>query len=92
MVINENSALLPNAVAKTANGYISSSVEDMTFVNADGTIIGEVDAKELFGITDNTLWIYEMTALDDGSILVLAQLSKSEVDGDETVLFKVSGF
>lgn len=83
---------LPNAIAKTENGYISSSVSDMTFVGPDGAVIGKVDAKELFGIKDNTLWIYEMTAIPDGGILVLAQLSKSGIEGDETVLFKVSGF
>lgn len=83
---------LPDACVKTANGYISSSVNEMTFVNADGSIIGEVDAKELFGIENDSLWIYEMSPAADGSVLVLAQLYKSGVDGDELVLFKVSGF
>ncbi|MBQ8301208.1 MAG: hypothetical protein IJX57_04510, partial [Clostridia bacterium] len=83
---------LPTAATKTANGYIAASVDDMTFVNADGAIIGEADASDLFGITDNTVWIHEMTPLSDGSVLVLAQLSRSGVDGDETVLFKVAGF
>ncbi len=83
---------LPNAATKTANGYISASVNQMTFVNAEGTIIGEVDAKELFGISDNSVWIYEMTALPEGGFLALAQVYKSGVDGDEIVLFKVSGF
>lgn len=83
---------LPSAVTKTANGYVSSSVEEMTFVNNDGAIIGEADAKELFGITDNSVWIYEMTALPDGGFLALAQVYKSGIDGDEIVLFKVSGF
>ena len=83
---------LPTAATKTANGYVSSSVSDMTFVNAEGAIIGEVDAKELFGISDNSVWIYEMTALPEGGFLALAQVYKSGVDGDEIVLFKVSGF
>jgi len=83
---------LPSAATKTANGYVSSSVEEMTFVNNDGAIIGEADAKELFGISDNSVWIYEMTALPDGGFLALAQVYKSGVDGDEIVLFKVSGF
>ena len=83
---------LPSAVTKTTNGYVSSSVEEMTFVNNDGAIIGEADAKELFGITDNSVWIYEMTALPEGGFLALAQVYKSGVDGDEIVLFKVSGF
>ena len=83
---------LPTAATKTANGYIAASVDDMTFVNADGAIIGEADASDLFCITDNTVWIHEMTPLSDGSVLVLAQLSRSGVDGDETVLFKVAGF
>ena len=48
--------------------------------------------QDLFGITDNTVWIHEMTPLSDGSVLVLAQLSRSGVEGDETVLFKVAGF
>lgn len=83
---------LPTACTKTENGYVSSSVEKMTFVNAEGGIIGEADAEELLGLSDGTLWIYEMTTLPDGGFLVLAQLSKSYVIGDETVLFKVSGF
>lgn len=83
---------LPTAVVKTENGYVSASVDDMTFVNNEGGIIGEVDANELFGLTNDTLWIYEMTPLADGSLLVLARLSKSYVIGDETVLFRVSGF
>lgn len=83
---------LPNAATKTANGYVASSVNKMTFVNNDGAIIGEVDAKELLGIPDDSVWIYEMTALPDGGFLVLAQVYKSGVDGDEIVLFKVSGF
>lgn len=83
---------LPNAATKTANGYISSSVNQITFVNNDGAIIGEADAKELFGIVDNSVWIYEMTALPEGGFLALAQVYKSGVDGDEIVLFKVSGF
>lgn len=83
---------LPTAATKTANGYIAASVDDMTFVNADGAIIGELDASDLFGITDNTVWIHEMSPLADGSVLVLAQLSRSGVTGDETVLFKISGF
>lgn len=83
---------LPTAATKTTNGYISSSVEEMTFVNNDGAIIGEADAKELFGISDNSVWIYEMTPLPDGGFLALAQVYKSGVDGDEIVLFKVSGF
>ncbi|MBQ3054728.1 MAG: hypothetical protein IJC88_01340 [Oscillospiraceae bacterium] len=82
---------LPNACAKTANGYVSSSVNQMTFVNADGSIIGEADAKELCGITDDSMWIYEMTPVD-GGFLVLAQLYRTGVTGDEIVLFKVSGF
>lgn len=83
---------LPTAATKTANGYVASSVNQMTFVNNEGNIIGEVDAKELFGISDNSVWIYEMTALPEGGFLALAQVYKSGVDGDETVLFKVSGF
>lgn len=83
---------LPTACAKTANGYVAASVNEMTFVNADGAIVGEVDAKELFGISDNTLWIYEIAPAADGSFLVLANLSRSGVIGDEIVLFKVSGF
>ena len=83
---------LPSAATKTTNGYVSSSVEEMTFVNNDGAIIGEADAKELFGISDNSVWIYEMTALPEGGFLALAQVYKSGVDGDEIVLFKVSGF
>ncbi len=82
---------LPNACAKTANGYVSASVNQMTFVNADGTIIGEADAKELCGIVDDGMWIYEMTPVD-GGFLVLAQLYNSNLVGDEIVLFKVSGF
>ncbi len=93
MLSNDSLAgTLPSAVIKTDNGYISSSVNEMTFVNAEGNIIGEADAKQLFGIADNTLWIYEMAPLSDGSFLVLAQLSNSDVDGNEIVLFKVSGF
>lgn len=93
MLSNDSLAgTLPSAVIKTDNGYISSSVNEMTFVNAEGNIIGEADAKQLFGIDDNTLWIYEMAPLSDGSFLVLAQLSNSDVDGNEIVLFKVSGF
>ena len=83
---------LPTAATKTANGYVASSVNEMTFVNTDGAIIGEADAKELFGISDNSVWIYEMTALPEGGFLALAQVYKSGVDGDEIVLFKVSGF
>ncbi|MBQ2741694.1 MAG: hypothetical protein IJF32_02700 [Oscillospiraceae bacterium] len=83
---------LPTAATKTANGYVSSSVNQMTFVNAEGAIIGEVNAKELFGIPDDSVWIYEMTALPEGGFLALAQVYKSGVDGDEIVLFKVSGF
>ena len=83
---------LPTAATKTANGYITASVNQLTFVNADGAIIGEVDAKELFGIENNTFWIYEMTPAADGSVLVLGQLSSSGVAGDETLLFRISGF
>lgn len=83
---------LPTAATKTANGYVSSSVEEMTFVNNEGAIIGEADAEELFGISDDNVWIYEMTALPEGGFLALAQIYKSGVDGDEIVLFKVSGF
>ena len=83
---------LPTAATKTANGYVSSSVEEMTFVNNEGAIIGEADAEELFGIPDDNVWIYEMTALPEGGFLALAQIYKSGVDGDEIVLFKVSGF
>lgn len=83
---------LPTAATKTANGYVTSSVSEMTFVNNDGAIIGEADAKELFGIADNSVWIYEMTALPEGGFLALAQVYKSGVIGDEIVLFKVSGF
>lgn len=83
---------LPSAATKTANGYVSSSVEKMTFVNNEGAIIGEVDAEELFGFSDDNIWIYEMTALPDGGFLALAQVYQAGVDGDEIVLFKVSGF
>jgi len=83
---------LPSAITKTVNGYVVSSVEKMTFVNNEGAIIGEADAEELFGIPEDTVWIYEMTALPEGGFLALAQIYKSGVDGDEIVLFKVSGF
>ncbi len=84
--------VMPDALVKTPKGYISASVSDLTLVSTEGEILGNIDASELFGIKDETVWIHEMSSMPGGEVLVLAEISKNGVSGDETVLFKISGF
>lgn len=93
MVSQENlNGTLPNALAETENGYISTSVDTINLIAKDGTLIGdESDSDDLFGI-DATNWIYKLITLDDGSVLALVKSSKADVESKQIFLYKITGF
>ena len=89
---NELKGSLPNALAATANGYISTSVDDVTLIAPDGKIIGSEDVSDdLFGCSGSA-WIRELTPMEDGSILAVVFLTKMDADDGQLLLYRINGF
>lgn len=81
------------SMTETDNGLIISTGSNLSLWQSDGTEIGQTKSSEtavLFG-TENPVWINDVFAMDDGSVLVLC--SGENDDGDtHAFLYRIWGF
>lgn len=79
-------------MAETENGFVAidGNMRTIQFWDKEGTHIGVVQTKDIFGTSYP--WLEDMQLLDDGSILVMATQKRSDESANELMLFKLSGF
>ena len=77
-------------MAKAKNGFIGvdANYRDLVLWAKDGTWLGSVDGKELFGT--NYPWIMNADVMDDGSLLVIMSEERADYSAVEILAYKVS--
>ena len=82
-----------DSLTETDHGLIAASVSNLSLWNTDGSEIGQTKSGQtakLFG-TDNPVWINDVFAMDDSSVLALCTCERE--DGKyEALLYKLWGF
>ena len=86
----------PHGVVETRNGFIVSenNFNNLVFYKHDGTFIGEIDTRKLFGIdhSRNLILLRTPAQLPDGSFLYSVIVERPDAGGDEVIVCRVSGF
>ena len=81
---------LPEVVAETANGYMSTSAGTLNLISPDGKLIAGEITDDLFGV--DYAWIYGLAPMEDGSFLALITNHVQDASNAEILLYKVTGF
>lgn len=80
------------SMTETGSGLLISTGSNLSLWTPEGTEIGQTKSSEnktLFG-TEDSVWINDVFAMDDGTVLVLCS---SEVDDEDTaMIYRLSGF
>jgi hypothetical protein len=79
-------------MAETKNGIVATdgNMRTILFWKKDGTFIGSIKVKDLFG-TDYP-WLEDMQLLEDGSILVQLTQRREDKSSDELMFYRLTGF
>lgn len=79
-------------ITSTANGFLAldGNMRDVVLWTTDGTWLGAVDAKDLFGTYYP--WLASADVLPDGSILCVMSEERADESADEVIAFRISGF
>ena len=79
-------------MAETENGFVAidGNARKIQFWSKDGTHLGAIAAKDIFG-TDYP-WLEDMQLLDDGSLMLLVTQKRNDESANELMFFKLTGF
>lgn len=79
-------------MAEMENGFVAidGNMRTIQFWNKDGTHLGSIAAKDIFG-TDYP-WLEDMQLWDAGSLLILATQKREDESANEIMFFKLTGF
>lgn len=80
------------AMAETPNGIVAAdgNMRRINFWTKEGTFIGAVGVRELFGTSYP--WLEDMQLLEDGSLLVALTQEREDESADELLFFRLTGF